>query len=522
MKSPFTSLARAACITGSLFLGFAASLQAAPPANDNFANAAVLVLDTLTAVNNAEATIEPGETGHRKFGEVAFKSVWYRLTPDFNGYVDLDTVGSANDTVLAVYKGTSLTKLTCLGRCDDITGSTKAKLRIAVAKGVSYAIALDTLGASGVQQIIAKALLRHQSVTFEADTRFTGSFTSPYKDDHGKLTLMLTDKGSVSGKVFAGNKSYPFKSAISTDKVIPIIITRPDLLPIFLTVTLDTLANGQIKISAAVTGNMGDKALSATTAYQAPKFSTLTPCPRSGSYNYRISTVANTGHGIGRLSISNTGICKGTGFLGDGTAFTYSAPILNDGGGDVILDLEGKGRIVYHLPLYAGKGQVGGRISLSFVDESSTTLSGSSYWFRPTSAGLFIPLGLEQYSLTLVGKKYNPPSVPGTRVDTAFNANGGSTAFQAASSGLITINQLFTLSTANTFQVVAPNLNLVTLKLDAKTGIVTGSAKFTDQTKVSPVRAILIPTGTPGVTPGFYGYNLSPERGGAVLILSNP
>jgi hypothetical protein len=521
MKSPITSLAKATCITGSLFLGLASSLLAAPPSNDNFANAALLSLNTLTSVNNTEATNEAGETGHRRFGELARKSVWYRLTPDFNGYIELDTTGSADDTVVAVYKGTKLAKLTCLGRCDDMPDTYRAKLRIAVVKGVSYFIALDGLDGGGVQQIIAKALLRHQSATFEADTRFTSGFTSPYKDDHGKLTLVLTDKGSVSGKVLAGNKKYSFKSAISADKVIPIIIPRPEQLPIFLTVTLDTLADGQMKASAAVTGNMGDKALLATTAYQAPKFSTLTPCPRRGNYNYHLPTITHTGHGFGRLSISNTGICKGTGFLGDGTSFTYSARVLNDGGGDVILDLAGKGRIVYHLPLYGGKGQIGGRVSLSFVNESSTTLSGSSQWFRPPFAGVFIPLGLEQYNMAMAGKNYTPPG-PNTRVDTVFNTNGGSARFQAISAGLTHIHQLFTLSTANTFQFVANNPNAVTLRLNAKTGIVTGSARFTDQTKTSPIRAMLIPTGTPGVSPGIFGYNLRPERGGIVNITPNP
>lgn len=507
-------------ICGSLAV-LPSSLEAAPPPNDNFANAASLAFDVLTVVNNNEATIETGETGHRKLGTVPVKSVWYRLKPDFNGYVELDTAGSANDTVLAVYKGSSVAKLTCLGRCDDTSGSTRAKLRIAVTKGVSYAIALDIFSGGGNQQILATALLRHQSVVFEGELRFTGSFTSPYLEDHGKLTLTLTDKGSVSGKVWAGKKSYPFKSAISTDKVIPIIIVRPDQLPVFLTVTLETLANGQIKPAAALEGNMGDKALTATTAYQAPRFTSINSCPRSGSYNYCISTTTNAGYGLGRCSVSSTGIGKGTGFLGDGTAFTYSGRVLNDGGGDNVMDLLGAGRIIYHVPLYSGKGQTGGRVTFSYVNDSSTTVSGNTNWFRPASSGLFIPLGMEQYNLALIGHKYTPPAVPGTRVDVAFNANGGSAGFTASSTDLTTINQNFTLSTANAFAVTGNNPNVVILKLNVKTGLVTGSARFNELTKASAVRAILIPTGNGSITPGFYGLNLTPERGGVISILSN-
>lgn len=517
MTLKHSSYGLAAFIGGFFFT--TALVQAAPPVNDNFANAATLALGVTTPVNNTDATAEAGEPYHRKFGTPPNKSAWYRLTPDFNGYVELDSDGSASDTVIAVYKGTALAKLTSLGKCDDLTGSSRAKLRIAVTKGVSYSIALDTIGGSGAQQIIARPLLRHQAAVFEAETRFTGLFTTPYKDDHGKLILTLTDKGSVSGKIFTGSKSYPFTSAISADKVIPIIVNRPEQLPVFITATLDTLATGQLKLTAALTGTMGDKAITST-AYQAPKFTAMNPCPRMGTYNIRIGSTTDAGYGICSLVVSNTGACKGTGFLGDGTAFTYSAPLLNDGGGDAVLDLMGKGRVVYHVPLYAGQGQTGGTVTLAFVSNVSTTVAGTTSWFRPTSAGLFIPPGIEQYSLAHLGHKYTPPTAKGVRLDPAFDVNSGSINFSAVSTGLTTINEVITLTTANLLVPPANNPNLVKLTLNVKSGIVTGSVKFNGQAKTAALRAILLPTGSGTV--GFYGHDITPVRGGTVSLTSNP
>lgn len=520
MKPSSTPLARAACITGGLFLGLVVSLQAVPPANDNFANATVLALDTPVIVNNAEATQETDEPNHSRFGRATLRSIWYQTTPTFSGHIELDMAGSSTDTVMAVYKGTAVNKLTLLDKADDnIGGGSTPRLRIPVIKGVKYYIALDAFTGTANLQIIMRPLLQHASTVFEAPLRFSNTFQGAFLPDNGKLTLTLTDKGSVSGKVYLGNKVNSFVSAITINKTIPIVIVRPDRLPVFITVTLDTLATGQMKLAAAVAGVMGDKTLNVT-AHQAPKFNNLTPCPRAGSYNYRISGLTDTGFGLCRLSISSTGLCKGAGFLGDGTPFTYSAPLLNDAVSDVLLDIKLEGLLHHHTPLYGGKGQAAASVNLTVV-AANTQVTGSMGWFRPPAKTLFLPLGLESQGLTLAGKNYTPPA-PNTRVDTVFNANGGVSEFVAASSGLVTINQIFILSTTNTFQFVMTNPNAVVLKLDAKTGIVTGSAKYTGQSKVSPLRAILLPTGTPGVTAGFYGYNLRPERGGNVSILSDP
>ena len=79
---------------------------AAPPANDNFADAeAILSLPLNAAVDISEAGIEPGEP------QPCFdfqRSIWYSFTPTENITVRLDTQGSAVDSNVNVYRASGL------------------------------------------------------------------------------------------------------------------------------------------------------------------------------------------------------------------------------------------------------------------------------------------------------------------------------------------------------------------------------------------------------------------------------
>ncbi len=80
--------------------------KANPPANDDFANAAVLtgVSGQITGTN-VDATAEPGENGWEK-------SVWYSWTAPESGVFYFDTHGSSFDTILWVYTGSAVGSLT--------------------------------------------------------------------------------------------------------------------------------------------------------------------------------------------------------------------------------------------------------------------------------------------------------------------------------------------------------------------------------------------------------------------------
>jgi hypothetical protein len=95
-----------------------ASALAAPPANDNFADAAILDGDsgTLSMVTTG-ATFEPGEP--HAINQFDGASVWFTWQPGSDGQVGFDTLGSSYDTVLAIYQGDALTSLTLIRANDD-------------------------------------------------------------------------------------------------------------------------------------------------------------------------------------------------------------------------------------------------------------------------------------------------------------------------------------------------------------------------------------------------------------------
>jgi PKD repeat protein len=112
------SLTVVALSAAALFVPATAS--AAPPANDDFANAAVIDPSTLPfndSVTIDEATLEPGEP----LGCSAGKSVWYSITPTTNAVIQADTAGSSfGDRIVNVYRQDGpgfggLTHLGCAG-----------------------------------------------------------------------------------------------------------------------------------------------------------------------------------------------------------------------------------------------------------------------------------------------------------------------------------------------------------------------------------------------------------------------
>ncbi len=121
---------------------------AAPPANDNFAQAEVLahLNGTVTRTNDG-ATAETGEPAHA--GNTASASIWFRFVPSTTGMSTVDTCGSDFDTVLAVYTGTAVSALHLIASNDDANDpdcTTQSRVTFTATAGVSYSIAVDGFG----------------------------------------------------------------------------------------------------------------------------------------------------------------------------------------------------------------------------------------------------------------------------------------------------------------------------------------------------------------------------------------
>lgn len=172
-----------------LAAALAAALGAgAAPANDNFLNATLLsgVSGTIYG-SSAGASKEPGEPNHG--GRAGGASVWFRWVAPAAGTVVFNTAGSAFDTLLGVYAGTSVGALATIAGNDDILPPdvSSAVTFVAVA-GAEYRIAVDGYAAAAGnyqlawrypvvnEGVMSVAVTNIDNFIYDSDALFGGAY----------------------------------------------------------------------------------------------------------------------------------------------------------------------------------------------------------------------------------------------------------------------------------------------------------------------------------------------------------
>ncbi|MDP7011544.1 MAG: S8 family peptidase [Verrucomicrobiota bacterium] len=119
------------------------------PANDNFDERAGLSgrKVSLSGFTNRAATAEDNEPRH--YWSKPLKSVWFTWASPRTGRADIWLKGSDFDTVMAVYRGSTLDNLRRVARDDDGGGKLTSRVRFNVRKGRTYHFAVD--GWSGAE-----------------------------------------------------------------------------------------------------------------------------------------------------------------------------------------------------------------------------------------------------------------------------------------------------------------------------------------------------------------------------------
>ncbi|MBV9470569.1 MAG: hypothetical protein JOZ57_15120, partial [Abitibacteriaceae bacterium] len=136
---------------------------ATPPANDNFANAAVISNTTSGNIQgtNVNATKEPGEPNHA--GNAGGASVWYAWTAPANGrysFYAYDYPNSIYTYPVAVYTGNSVNALTLVA---DTSSSSSAVFDATA--GATYDIAVDGPSGQGGGVVEKPFVLNWNAVT---------------------------------------------------------------------------------------------------------------------------------------------------------------------------------------------------------------------------------------------------------------------------------------------------------------------------------------------------------------------
>ena len=118
------------------------TISLAPP-NDMFAGAEAVTGSGGTVTGtNLNATKEPGEPNHA--GVPGGRSIWYRWRAPATRSVTFDTVGSNFDTVLAAYRGSTVSALTRVAANDDIgSGVYQSRIKFTAYAGTTYMVAVD-------------------------------------------------------------------------------------------------------------------------------------------------------------------------------------------------------------------------------------------------------------------------------------------------------------------------------------------------------------------------------------------
>lgn len=158
------------------------------PPNDTFAKATVISGQRCTSggSNKDAAQKESGEPSHAGYA-TATSSIWWKWTAPHKGKVQIDTIGSSIDTVLAVYTGSSVGALTSVAYDDDNGEGFTSRVDFTAAKGTTYSIAVS--GVSGEYGDIVLNLQQFpegQTAISKAGVSTSGKMQFSFKAQAGK------------------------------------------------------------------------------------------------------------------------------------------------------------------------------------------------------------------------------------------------------------------------------------------------------------------------------------------------
>lgn len=216
-------------------------LQAAAPDNDSYGSATELAAGPAVVATNVDATLEtneplpPGFTSENYGG-----SVWWKWTPIFNGWYEINTAGSSIDTVLSIWTGVGddLTTPKFLVHSNDEAAEGKvSRIQFYADNLTTYRIAVGGHGAGArgavnlhaffIPEPFAKVLavtFVHSSVdvtsseetvtatlTIEASREIeSGKLTILTPDGTARITKALSHASRVSGNVAHGDYQLSF------------------------------------------------------------------------------------------------------------------------------------------------------------------------------------------------------------------------------------------------------------------------------------------------------------------------
>lgn len=311
----------------------------------------------------------------------------------------------------------------------------------------------------------------------------------------GSLRLTVAADGSYSGVITRGIHRNSIVGRLDTQPggVDPegafSIPRRSPYLPLRVAFTLP-IGTGQIFGLLHEPEGVGINLFGYRSAYSATRPATAYAGRWNTGYELPQQLVGNAAYPQGAAwatqTVSTSGLVTWTGRLADGTAFTHSTGLAEEG------------QTSLHVMLYNYNGSIQGWQTLnSLTDQSSAFLE----WIKNPVGGRSYPYGFARHSLTGYGGLYTPPS-NGSLVFGIYSGTGNARLIFREGGLASNYTQAFTLGAGHsiTFPTGSGNPYKLSASVNITTGILTGSGTamdFSEQNitnqRAGTLSALLIP-----------------------------
>jgi hypothetical protein len=310
----------------------------------------------------------------------------------------------------------------------------------------------------------------------------------------GAVRVTVAAKGVFTGQIQVGVKKYRLRGSFDhagdghfgAAKTATITLTRTAATSLVLSLKLD-VTDGTDQVTGTLTEDgqpfadlLANRALySSAKKIVAPK--RAVPTEMLGAYTvvFAAKTPAELGlaaeqypqgHGVGRLTVSRSGVATLSGYLADGTSIRCSSPLSKSNTWPLFV------------PLVRGKGSISGWITFADGEGISDLAGMGLHWYRPAATGGRYAAGWASgIEADLLGTKYTMPPktekrsvLPGLpAADTDGNAELTLSGRSLPAPG--TTRAAFNISESNVATPLAASAGYTTMKITASTGYIRGT-----------------------------------------------
>jgi len=314
----------------------------------------------------------------------------------------------------------------------------------------------------------------------------------------GAFEVSINSHGAYSGRLQMGTRRYPFKGTLDDQLAGANTISRGHDAPLNLSFQAD--ANGQPDL---ITGQVTDGNWTAdlTAVRSSSTRGGKSKNRWTGSYTV-VFLGTNTdasipaGNGYALLKVNPNGQSTMAGTLADGTSFSQSAAVANDGS------------LPVYVPLYSGQGSL---VSwLTFTTRADDDLNGTVNWIKPANAPHSrLYTGGFTNQIPAIGSVYHRP--PGT--NHVLDLSNASVTFYG---GNLASDFTNSITTAKSGRIVNQGSNRMMLNFSAATGKFTGTVAPASGGKAMPFSGVAFQRMNFG-----FGFLPGNDQSSGVLITPN-